>query len=83
MELTAGDLGVMGIRRRKGRDELRVAGARARAKQSPRSSHCPTVPLLGSLLHGLAHGAGYFFRYRTVTKDGVSDWSQVVSVRLA
>jgi hypothetical protein len=31
-------------------------------------------------LFGLARGAVYFFRYRTVTKEGVSDWSQVVSV---
>ena len=31
-------------------------------------------------LHGLARGAVYFFRYRTVTKEGVSDWSEVVSL---
>ena len=34
-------------------------------------------------LYGLAHGALYFFRYRTVTKEGISGWSQVVSLRVA
>ena len=29
---------------------------------------------------GLAPGTRYFFRYRTLTKDGTSDWSQVVSL---
>ena len=31
-------------------------------------------------LYGLVRGTVYFFRYRTVTKEGVSDWSQVVSL---
>jgi hypothetical protein len=31
-------------------------------------------------LDGLARGAVYLFRYRTVTKEGVSDWSQIVSL---
>ena len=31
-------------------------------------------------LDGLLRGATYFFRYRTVTREGVSDWSQVVSL---
>jgi hypothetical protein len=31
-------------------------------------------------LEGLVRGAVYFFRYRTVTKEGVSDWRQSVSL---
>jgi hypothetical protein len=31
-------------------------------------------------LYGLVRGTVYFFRYRTVTREGVSDWSQVVSL---
>jgi hypothetical protein len=31
-------------------------------------------------LYGLVRGAVYVFRYRTVTKEGVSDWSQIVSL---
>jgi hypothetical protein len=31
-------------------------------------------------LTGLTAGRRYYFRYRTLTKDGVADWSQVVSL---
>ena len=31
-------------------------------------------------LSGLERGAVYFFRYRKVTREGVSDWSQVISL---
>jgi hypothetical protein len=31
-------------------------------------------------LSGLSRGTRYFFRYRPVTKAGVGDWSQVVSL---
>ena len=31
-------------------------------------------------LTGLAAGRRYYFRYRTLTRDGVGDWSQVVSL---
>jgi hypothetical protein len=41
-------------------------------------SGAPTVRA-DATLHGLAYGTVYFFRYRTVTKEGVSDWSQIVS----
>ena len=34
-------------------------------------------------LCGLVRGAVYLFRYRTVTNEGVSDWSQVVSLLVA
>jgi hypothetical protein len=31
-------------------------------------------------LSGLERAAVYFFRYRKVTREGVSDWSQVISL---
>jgi hypothetical protein len=31
-------------------------------------------------LYGLVPGTVYYFRYRTVTSEGVSDWSQVISL---
>lgn len=31
-------------------------------------------------LYGLEAGTGYFFRHRVVTKAGVGDWSQVLSL---
>ena len=31
-------------------------------------------------LTGLTPGRRYYLRYRTLTKDGVADWSQVVSL---
>ncbi len=34
-------------------------------------------------LHGLVPAALYSFQYRAVTKDGVSAWNQVVSLRVA
>jgi hypothetical protein len=34
-------------------------------------------------VEGLVPGAVYFFRYRTLTRAGTSDWSQVVSVMAA
>jgi hypothetical protein len=34
-------------------------------------------------LHGLVRAALYSFQVRAVTKEGVSDWSQVVSMRVA
>jgi hypothetical protein len=42
----------------------------------------PTVRA-DATLHGLAYGTVYFFRHRTVTKEGVSGWSQVVSLLVA
>jgi hypothetical protein len=42
----------------------------------------PTVRA-DATLHGLVRGAVYFFRYRTVTKEGVSAWSQRVSLVVA
>jgi hypothetical protein len=38
----------------------------------------PTVRA-DATLTGLTRGVRYFFRYRTVTKEGVSGWSQMVS----
>jgi hypothetical protein len=40
----------------------------------------PRTVRADATLDGLVRGAVYFFRYRTVTKEGVSDWSQSVSL---
>ena len=42
----------------------------------------PTVQA-DATLDGLVPGAVHFFRYRTLTKEGVSGWSQVVSLLVA
>ncbi len=40
----------------------------------------PTTVRADATLHGLVRRVRYSFRVRTVTKEGVSDWSQVVSL---
>jgi hypothetical protein len=50
-----------------------------RTAQTPWTSGEPTVRA-DATLSGLTPGVSYSFRYRTVTKAGVGDWSQVVTL---
>ena len=50
-----------------------------RTPETPWTSAEPTVRA-DAVLSGLTPGVSYSFRYRAVTKAGVGDWSQVVSV---
>ncbi len=43
----------------------------------------PTTVRADAHIEGLVAGAQYWFRCRSVTKDGVSDWSEVVVCRAA
>ncbi|HLK35695.1 MAG TPA: fibronectin type III domain-containing protein [Polyangiaceae bacterium] len=40
---------------------------------------CPTTVQATTIIRGLAPASSVFFRYRTVTKDGTSDWSDPLS----
>jgi hypothetical protein len=51
------------------------------ADQQQTWSSLPDTQVATTIVDGLTAGALYHFRFRKLTKDGLSDWSAVVSIR--